>query len=124
MKKLTVPTLILLGLYWVFFATIIPKVMGTRATSDAASFQASLHNWMLGKIEEGNLNESDLKDLFPDGYSSLRVGGEKKNENHFQMIERISQSSAPPVWPGFISILVGLTAAFNLKTDPAKENEH
>ncbi len=73
--------------------------------SDAMQMEADLQRWATDKV-----SESELMDIFPENYS-LRFGGESKNRNFRMMIEEIAVSSAPPVWPGVASILIGIAGA-------------
>ena len=113
MKALTVTTLILFGGIWLFCATIVPSVMRTRAISDAIQLEANLKGWASEKISEGKFTLSDVREIFPDN-DSLRFGGEHPGRNFRDMIAHLAQSSAPPIWPGFILITVGLIVAFRL----------
>lgn len=74
--------------------------------SDAMQLEANLKAWTSEKVLDGKLQEGDVVEIFPEGYS-LRFGGESPNRNFREMISDISQSSAPPVWPGLLSILIG-----------------
>jgi hypothetical protein len=109
MKALMVVTLILSGIVWLFYATMIPSMMRTRALSDAMQLEADLKRWAVEKVWEGKLDESDVQEIFPEQYA-LRFGGEHPDKNFREMIEHIAQSSAPPVWPGAFMILVGIIA--------------
>jgi|GEM_PF-2299741 len=112
MKILMAASLILLGAFWILYATITPEVMKTRAMSDAMQLEANLKAWMTGKIHEGKLQESDIGEIFPEDYS-LRFGGENPGKSFRQMISDISQSGAPPAWPGLFSILIGGAGAIS-----------
>ena len=81
--------------------------MRTRAMSDAMQLEANLKGWAAEKVSEGKLDESDLQDLFPEGYS-LRFGGEHPSRSFREMIDHIAVSSAPPVWPGWFMIAIGI----------------
>jgi hypothetical protein len=105
MKTLMAITLILLGTMWSYYATFNATMMRARAMSDAMQMEADLQRWATDKV-----SESELMDIFPENYS-LRFGGESKNRNFRMMIEEIAVSSAPPVWPGVASILIGIAGA-------------
>jgi hypothetical protein len=77
-------------------------MMKGRALSDAMQMEANLKAWATDKV-----SESELLEIFPENYS-LRFGGERKDRNFRKMIEDISIAGAPPLWPGLMSILVGL----------------
>src|SRR5690606_26043717 len=81
--------------------------MRTRAMSDAMQLEANLKAWATQKVSEGKLVESDVEELFPEGYS-LRFGGEHPTQNFREMIDHIAISSAPPVWPGCFMIAIGI----------------
>jgi hypothetical protein len=106
MKGLMSATLIILGALWVFYATIIPAMMRTRALSDAMQLEANLKRWTSEKVYDGTLQESDVREIFPEGYA-LRFGGENPNKSFREMILDIARSSAPPAWPGVLSVLIG-----------------
>jgi hypothetical protein len=116
MKTTMAITLILLGAIWSYYATIHAKVMRTRAMSDAMQMESDLQGWATGKV-----SESELLEIFPENYS-LRFGGESKNRNFRVMIEEIAVSSAPPVWPGVASILIGLAGASTLFRNKRNKN--
>lgn len=80
--------------------------------SDALQLEANLKAWAAEKMHDGKLQESDLTEIFPEGYS-LRYGGEDPNKDFREMISDISQSSAPPVWPGVLSVLIGGAGAIS-----------
>jgi hypothetical protein len=107
MKTLMILTLILLGGVWLFCASAVPMAMRTRAMSDAMQLESNLKGWATEKVSEGKLDESDLQDLFPEGYS-LRFGGEHPSRNFREMIDHIAVSSAPPAWPGLFMIAIGI----------------
>ena len=113
MKALIVTTMIVLGGIWLFYATMVPSVMRLGAMSDAAQLEANLHRWAMGKVDEGKLTEEDVREIFPKGHS-LRFGGEDPNRNFHEMIDHIAQSSAPPVWPGVVLVIVGIIGAIRL----------
>ena len=69
------------------------------------AMEADLQIWATGKV-----SESELIEIFPEDYS-LIFGGESRNRNFRKMIEEIAVSSAPPVWPGVASLLIGLAGA-------------
>jgi hypothetical protein len=100
--------LILFGAIWCYYATFNATMMRTRAVSDAMQLEADLDRWVSGKV-----SESDRLQIFPQNYS-LRFGGESKDKNFREMIEGVAVSSAPPVWPGVASILIGLVGAVSL----------
>jgi hypothetical protein len=106
MKALMSATLIILGTLWVFYASIIPSVMRTRAMSNAMQIEANLKRWTSEKVYDGRLQEGDVREIFPEGYA-LRFGGENPNKNFREMISDIARSSAPPTWPGVLSVLIG-----------------
>ena len=97
--------LILFGALWCYYATFNATMMRTRAMSDAAALEADLNRWASGRV-----SESDRLEIFSKSYS-LRFGGESDNRNFREMIRDIAVSSAPPLWPGLASILVGLVGA-------------
>jgi hypothetical protein len=107
MKTMMISALILLGAFWWIYASNIPIVMRARAMSDAMTLESNLKSWADTKVLEGKLDQSDLQYLFPEG-SSLRFGGEHPSKNFREMIDHIAVSSAPPVWPGWIMIAVGI----------------
>ncbi len=116
MKILMAITLILLGAIWSYYATINATMMQTRAMSDAMQMEADLQGWAANKV-----SESELLEIFPENYS-LRFGGESKNRNFRMMIKEIAASSAPPVWPGVASILIGLAGASSSFRDNRNKN--
>jgi hypothetical protein len=67
------------------------------------------------------VSESELIEIFPENYS-LIFGGESKNRNFRRMIEEIAVSSAPPVWPGVASLLIGLAGAVSSIRDKRDKN--
>ena len=107
MKGMMATTLVILGALWLYHATFIPKIMQTRAMSDARQLEANLQVWAEQKVHEGKLREDDVAGIFNDRYG-LRLGGEKPNRNFREMIDDISQSSAPPGWPGVVALVVGI----------------
>ena len=90
--------------------------MRIRAMSDAMQMEADLQRWATGKV-----SESELIEIFPENYS-LIFGGESKNRNFRRMIEEIAVSSAPPVWPGVASLLIGLAGAVSSIRDKRDKN--
>lgn len=117
-------TLILLGGIWLHYATINPSIMRTRAMGDAAQLEMNLQRWAAGNISEGKLSENDVKEIFPDGYT-LVFGGGNPNKDFREMIGDIAQSSAPPVWPGVVSIVLGfIGAVYSFRTSRNKQAEH
>ncbi len=122
MKKIIVTTLILLGGIWLFYATIVPSVMRNRALSDAMQLEANLKGWASGKVAEGKLTESDVREIFPGSYS-LRFGGENPSRNFREMVERNAQSSAPPIWPGVVIVSVAVITAFRLPSPTQAKQE-
>jgi hypothetical protein len=118
MKILMAISLILLGTIWSYYATINATMMRTRAMSNAEQMEADLQRWAISKV-----SESELLEIFPENYS-LRFGGESNNRNFREMIEAIAVSSAPPLWPGLVSILVGLVGALSgIRASPSKTAE-
>jgi hypothetical protein len=114
MKKPPAITLILLGVLWLYWATVIPLTMEMRALSDAKSFQARLRTWV-----DETPAEADIHQLFTDR-GTLRLGGERENQDFEAMIRHIATSSAPPWWPGAIAIVVGFISLVpRNKTAPA-----
>jgi hypothetical protein len=109
-------TLILLGTIWSYYASMNPRMMRVRAMSDASQMEADLKGWAMDKV-----SKSELLEIFPENYS-LRFGGESKDKNFRMMIEEIAVSSAPPVWPGVVSILIGLAGAFSPFLDKRNKN--
>ena len=95
-------TLVFFGALWSYYATLHATLMRSRALSDAMQMEASLKAWATNKV-----SESELLEIFPENYS-LRFGGERKDRNFRKMIEDISIAGTPPLWPGLMSILVGL----------------
>jgi len=81
--------------------------MRIAATSDGMQFERDLKSWATDKVAEGKLTESDVKEIFPEGYA-LNLGGEVPDRDFRSMIDDISQLSAPPIWPGYILLSVGL----------------
>lgn len=77
------------------------------AWSDAAQFESRLHRWASEKVQAGRLGDSDVKEIFPES-DSLRLGGEDPSKNFREMVSDIAVLSAPPVYPGIVSLLVGL----------------
>lgn len=121
MKALLATTLIFLGGIWLFYATVVPVVMSTRAMSHAMQLEANLKGWASDKVLEGKLTEGDVREIFPENYS-LRFGGENPNRNFREMVEHISRSSAPPIWPGIFLVVLGIIVAFRLpSTSKAKQ---
>lgn len=112
MKTLMIITLIVLGMLWVFFASAFPMAMRVGATSDAMQLERDLNVWATEKVAEGKLSESDVEEIFTEGYS-LILGGERKDRNFREMIGHIAVSSAPPAWPGLVMILIGLLGAIH-----------
>ena len=108
MKMLMAIALILVGVIWSYYATFNATMMRTLALSDAMQLEADLNRWASGKV-----SESDRLEIFPENYS-LRFGGESKDKNFREMIAGIAVSSAPPVWPGVASIVIGLVGAMSL----------
>jgi hypothetical protein len=102
MKILMQATLIFFGVIWSYYATLNPRTMQIRAMSDASQMEADLNRWATGKV-----SESDLLEIFPEK-NSLRFGGENKHRNYRTMIQEVAVSSAPPIWPGITSMLMGL----------------
>jgi hypothetical protein len=116
MKILMAFTQIFLGAIWSYYASINTLVMRTRAMSDAMQMEADLQRWATSKV-----SESELLEIFPENYS-LRFGGESKNRNFRMMIEEIAVSSAPPIWPGVASILIGLAGVSSSFLDRRNKN--
>jgi hypothetical protein len=102
MKALMAVVLILFGALWSYYATLNASMMQARAMSDARQMEADLKAWAMDKV-----SEPELLEIFPENYA-LRLGGERKDRNFRKMIEDISISSAPPLWPGLLSVLTGL----------------
>lgn len=105
-------SLILLGASWVLYATIVPPMMRNRAMSHAMQLEANLHRWTREKVIDGKLLESDVREVFAEGYA-LRFGGENPNKNFREMISLIALSSAPPLWPGVLAVLIGGAGALS-----------
>jgi hypothetical protein len=93
----------------------------TSAVSDAMQLESDLKSWADQKRKEGKLNNQDILEIFPEGYS-LALGGENPNNNFREMIEDISKRNPLPVLPGFVSIAIGafglFTTATTQKADP------
>lgn len=106
MKALMSTTLIVFGTIWVYYATIVPSMMRTRAVSNAMQLEANLKKWTTKKVLDGRLQDSDVQEIFLEGYA-LQFGGENPNKNFREMISDIARSSAPPIWPGVLSVLIG-----------------
>ena len=104
-------TLILLGTLWTYYATLNASMIQTRAMSDAMQMEADLKAWATGKV-----SESELLEIFPEGYA-LRFGGERKDRNFRKMIGDISTSGVPPLWPGLLSVFAGLLALVSVIRD-------
>jgi hypothetical protein len=121
MKALLATILIFLGGIWLFYATVVPVMMSTRAMSHVMQLEANLKRWASEKVSEGKLTEDDVREIFPENYS-LRFGGENPNRSFREMVEHISRSSAPPIWPGVILVALGVIVAFRLpSTSKAKQ---
>ena len=118
MKTLMAITLILLGTMWSYYGTFNAKMMRIRAMSDAMQMEADLQRWATSKV-----SESELLEIFPENYS-LRFGGESKDRNFRMMIEEIAVSSAPPVWPGVVSILIGIAGASSSFRDKRNKKQN
>ena len=114
MKSLTVSILIILGVFWLFYALFMPPTMAKGYETYAIVFEANLKNWASEKVAEGKLTESDVQEIFPEN-GSLSSGGEIRYGNLREMVSGIVESSAPPAWPSAILVVVGLMAAFRLK---------
>lgn len=102
MKALMAVVLILFGALWSYYATLNASMMQARAMSDARQMEADLKAWAMDKV-----SEPELLEIFPENYA-LRLEGERKDRNFRKMIDDISISSAPPLWPGLLSVLTGL----------------
>jgi hypothetical protein len=116
MKTLLTITLILVGTIWSYYATFNVMMMRTRAMSDAMQMEVDLQRWATGKV-----SDSELFEIFPEN-DSLVFGGESKNRNFRKMIEEIAISSAPPLWPGVASLLIGLAGAVSSIRDKRYKN--
>ena len=121
MKALMSATLITFGAIWIFHATLVPSVMRNRAMSNAMGLETNLKRWTSEKVYDGKLQDSDVLEIFPEG-SALRFGGENPNKNFREMISEIAQSSAPPIWPGVLAILIGGAGAVSCFR--ARKNKH
>ena len=102
-------TLILFGAFWIFSATAVPMAMRVRAMSDAAQLESNLHAWASEKVQTGKLQDTDVKEIFPEGYA-LRMGGEDPSKSFREMISDIAVSSAPSVYLGYVCVAVGCIA--------------
>lgn len=118
MKALMAITLILFGSIWLFYATVHRSIVRTGAYSDAMALENDLHGWVMKKVLEGRLRESDVVEIFPN--DSMRLGGENKNRNFQTMISDIAQMGVPPVWPGIFAVVIGFFGAFSAKRSPSK----
>lgn len=120
MKTLMIATLILFGGFWLLYGTVASTAMRMRAMSDAMSLETHLKAWAAEKVSDGKLAGSDVEELFPEG-DSLRFGGERPGRNFREMIDDIVVSSAPPVWPAWIMIAIGILGAIlSIKRTPTK----
>ena len=121
MKALIIAAQILVGGIWMFYATIGPAKARTGATSDAMALENDLAGWASRKVVEGKLTNSDIREIFSEDYA-LRLGGEKSRKNFHDMIENISVSSAPPIWPGIILIVIGGVLCVLLPSTPIRKH--
>lgn len=112
-------TLILLGAFWILYSIVMPMAARANAYSHAAAFMSDLHEWALEKVQEGKLKDDDIDDIFPRG-DSIRFGGENPKKNFHEMISDISVSSAPPVYPGIVAVIIGLLGLVSSFTDKRK----
>ena len=85
----------------------MPSVNGTRAFSNTMQLEADLKAWTSEKASEGKLDQNDVHEIFSEE-QVLRFGGGTSESNFHEMIEDIVYSSAPPVWPGVVALLVGI----------------
>ena len=100
-------TLVLSAIIWIVYVTVGLKVARMAAMSEAMQVEANLKSWASAKVSQGKLNESDVREVFPEN-ESLRFGGEQPGRSFRQMIDHIAQSGAPPLWPGVLMGAVGL----------------
>jgi hypothetical protein len=114
-------TLVLSAIIWIVYVTVGLKVARMAAMSEAMQVEAKLKSWASAKVSEGKLDESDVRELFPEN-ESLRFGGEQPGRSFRQMIDHIAQAGAPPLWPGVFMMAVGsiemLRLMFGLRRKP------
>lgn len=122
MKTILAISLIGLGFVWLWYGAIVPKIMRNRAGSDAGQVMSDLYAWGQQKVSEGDLEEGDLHELFPEGYGSLKFGGESRERNFQQMIQEIAGSSAVPVWPGIFAVVLGAAGLFSERRKPIEKS--
>lgn len=120
MKALIIAAQILIGGIWLFYATIVPSAARTGAISDAMALENELAGWASGKVVEGKLTGSDIREIFSEDYA-LRLGGESPQKNFHEMIGDIAGSSAPPIWPGIILIVIGGVLSVLLPSAPTRK---
>ena len=120
MKALIIATQILIGGIWLFYATIVPSAARTGAISEGMALENELAGWASRKVVEGKLTSSDIQEIFSDDYA-LRLGGESPKKNFREMIVDIAGSSAPPIWPGIILIVIGGVSSVLLPSTPIRK---
>lgn len=114
------------GIGWLFYAVSVPYLNGVKASSEAMEFQSKLYEWMDEKVQSGNLERSDVEELFPDGYGSFEMSATNSEEDFTQMMRRISVMSAPSQFLGFMAFfagLAGLISCFIMKPKKVEGRE-
>ena len=65
---------------------------------------------MTSKIQEGKITQEDMDEIFSKHH--LQLGGERPNETYKEMIQRIFELVALPIWPGYALIILGFVVIF------------
>jgi hypothetical protein len=75
-----------------------------------------LKEWLEEKVTNGHLVDSDISEIYEDD-GSLRLGVDTaySRMNFSQMMDDSARSSAPPLWPGVLTVLIGFGGIFSLR---------
>ena len=103
--------LILIGLLWIYYATLHAGIMQSRAVSNAMQMAGDLGGWAQLKTSQGRLSPREVKEILSEEEGTLRFSMQNRNWNLVQMVVEVSDSASPPVWPGIIAVLVGVWPA-------------
>ena len=113
MKKLLSIWLILMSLFWVHQSFLKGHIARTQALSSALQLEADLHAWA-----SQNTSHEARSEIF-DENGALLLGGEHPTWTFREMIEGIAMNAIPPIWPGIIGLVLGVTGLFWRRTSSA-----
>lgn len=101
MTKLPAIWLIIISLFWIGYVEFESKAAESRALSNARQIEKDIFIWA-----STHASEAAVSEIF-DENRKLNLGGEHPTWSFSMMIKHISTDIIPPMWPAFVSLIIG-----------------